>query len=78
METVDERYKEGFNIGYWLARGDRQCQKNILTHLIEQQHPETSYAQGLVAGRKQMEKEKILERINALDKAKDLDIEHEI
>ena len=71
METVDERYKEGFNIGYWLARGNEQAQKDILSHLIGKQNPEIPYAKGLMAGKKQMEKEKFLEQIVARDKTKD-------
>ncbi len=34
METVDEQYKEGFNIGYWLARGNDQIEKDVLNDLI--------------------------------------------
>ena len=78
MKTVDKKYLEGFNIGYWLARGDTPEQKNILNHLVNQQPPGIPYTKGLRAGRKQMEQEKMLEQIHAQDKTKDPGIEHEI
>ena len=78
METDDEQYKDGFNIGYWLGWGDTQVQKDILKHLIERQHPEISYAKGLVAGKKQMEREKMLEQIKVIGNSKDLDREREM
>lgn len=78
METVDEQYKEGFNTGYWLASGDKRTQEAVLDHLIEKQHPEIPYAKGLVAGKKQMEKEKMLAQINAIDNSKESGMERDI
>lgn len=71
IDTVDEQYQEGFNIGYWLARGDEQVQKDILHDLMRRQNPEIFYTQGLLAGKKQMEKEKLLDKIHSTTKAKD-------
>ena len=76
METVDEKYKEGFNTGYWLARGSETAEKGILNDWIKRQNPELPYAKGLLAGKKQMEKEKLLSQMKEKTNTKDKDQEH--
>lgn len=75
METVDEKYKEGFNAGYWLARGNEAGQKEMLNEWIKRQSPEMPYAKGLLAGKKQMEKENLLSQMKEKANAKDKSLE---
>jgi hypothetical protein len=61
--TIDEKYKEGFEIGYWLTKGSH---KEVLDRAIDcNSVPKNQYYQGLLAGKKEAQREILLRlRIN--------------
>lgn len=74
-DKIDPNYKKGFEHGYWLKRGDSED----LDPIIERSKP-TQYKSGLVAGKKEAEREKVRNRLQgnkdqsqARDKGMDID-----
>lgn len=62
-DTIDTQYKEAYNVGYWLATGKEPLPKDVLKRLTEVVPPGTAYQKGLMAGKKQMEKENLARQI---------------
>lgn len=70
QETVDPIYMKGFEHGYWLRRGDSKELDNV----INGSKNHVGYQSGLIAGKKEAEREKTKERLNSqFDKSKNQD-----
>lgn len=61
-EKVDPLYKKGFEIAYWLERGDNPQ----LKHIMESNANGNAYDKGLRAGKREAEREKMREHIAAI------------
>ncbi len=77
-EKVDPLYKKGFEIAYWLERGDNP----LLKHIMEANANGNAYDKGLHAGQREADREKMKEHIAAIKRQhqqeKDRDRGHEI
>ncbi len=69
-DKLESNYKRGFNIGYWLSKGDEKEYQKFLSEL---RHKDNTAYQGYVDGGKEAElerKEKTLENSQEQAKAK--------
>ena len=73
MEPSEEKYKKGFNHGYLLA----QHEPELMKKLIKERNPDSEYFSGLLLGRKEFEREKMLTQIKDQNIKKDKEIERE-
>jgi len=76
MEEVSQRYKEGFNNGYLLAKHEPQ----LAAQILKSANDHSDYCKAMNAGKQEFEKEKNLERKTqpAKDIEKDKDIERDM
>lgn len=75
-EKVDQRYKDGFEMAYWLQRGEN----SILERVMDVSENDRVYHQGLQAGQKEALRymvkdrfEKYKSKTNSQDKSIDMD-----
>ncbi len=65
-EPVDPLYKNGFEHGYWLKKGDSPDLRDMTQRVAKSAHKSdgaTNYYNGICDGTKQADKEKLLARI---------------
>lgn len=66
MELNEKQFIAGFNSGYILAKHE----PTMLTSLLKDISPNTSYVQGMSSGQKEYEFEQTNDRLNELERLK--------
>jgi len=73
MEQDEKQFVAGFNSGYLLAK----FEPTIISNLLKNSHPLTTYIQGLTSGQQEYFIEREYEISNLRQKYKDREIERE-
>lgn len=63
MEKVDQQYKDGFESGYWLAKGNHPQ----LSQIMQNKNADPKFLDGMKAGQKELQREKVREELKQID-----------
>lgn len=73
MDSLEKLYQAGFNSGYLIAKFDPE----LIRAILQYRNPENVYFEALRLGRKEFEKEKILDRLKQQQNTNDKDLDRD-